>query len=131
VDSPPRPWRCVSGASESNGSRGCRAGFARPAPVYHPRAAPPPIPSDRACYNPAPGDPAPLGRDEHGRLGVREWLMLVVGTGLGLLSLTADLVGIGGFPGFGWKQVLGTLAGIGLVVVAALRILRRGRGSPE
>jgi hypothetical protein len=57
--------------------------------------------------------------------------MLVVGTGLGLLSLTADLVGIGGYPGFGWKQALGTLAGICLVVVAAVRILRRERGSRE
>jgi hypothetical protein len=54
--------------------------------------------------------------------------MLVAGTGLGLLSLAADLVGIGGYPGFGWKQGLGTLAGVCLVVVAAVRILRRECG---
>jgi len=72
-----------------------------------------------------------MGCHEHRRLGVGDWLMLVVGTGLGLLSLTADLVGIGAFPGFGWKQALGTLAGICLVVVAAFRILRRERGSRE
>ena len=57
--------------------------------------------------------------------------MLVAGTGLGLLSLTADLVGIGGYPGFGWKQGLGTLAGVCLVVVAAVRILRRERRGPR
>jgi len=57
--------------------------------------------------------------------------MLVAGTGLGLLSITADLVGIGSYPGFGWKQVLGTLAGIGLVAVAAVRILRRERRGPR
>ena len=54
--------------------------------------------------------------------------MLVAGTGLGLLSLAADLVGIGAYPGFGWKQELGTLAGVCLVVVAAVRILRRECG---
>ena len=57
--------------------------------------------------------------------------MLVAGTGLGLLSITADLVGIGSYPGFGWKQGLGTLTGIGLVAVAAVRILRRERRGPR
>ena len=57
--------------------------------------------------------------------------MLVAGTGLGLLSITADLVGIGSYPGFGWKQGLGTLAGICLVAVAAVRILRRERRGPR
>jgi hypothetical protein len=56
-----------------------------------------------------------------------DWIALVIGTGLGIVSLTADVVGLGGFPGFGWKQVLGT--GVALVVVAgaAIRILRRER----
>ena len=61
----------------------------------------------------------------------RDWVMLVVGTLLGILSLTADLIGVGGFPGFGWKQILGTSAAALLVAVSAWRILRtRGRSAP-
>jgi hypothetical protein len=56
-----------------------------------------------------------------------DWLMLVVGTGLGILSLTADLIGLGGFPGFGWKQALGVVAAMVLIAVGATRILRRER----
>jgi hypothetical protein len=55
--------------------------------------------------------------------------MLVVGTGLGIVSLTADLVGLGAFPGFGWKQALGTAVALVLVVVSATRIVRRERRS--
>ena len=49
--------------------------------------------SRAACYNPAP---RMLGRD---------WALLVTGTLLGVVSLTADLLGLGALPGFGWKQV--------------------------
>lgn len=34
-----------------------------------------------------------------------------------ILSLAADPIGIGGSPGFGWKQILGALAGAVLTVV--------------
>ena len=34
-----------------------------------------------------------------------------------VLSLAADPIGIGGSPGFGWKQILGALAGAVLTVV--------------
>ena len=57
-----------------------------------------------------------------------DWVLLVVGTALGLVSLTADLIGIGGYPGFGWKQTLGTAVAIVMVAGAALRIWRRDRG---
>lgn len=54
----------------------------------------------------------------------RNWARLVTGTLVGVVFLTADLVGIGAAPGFGWKQVLGTLAALALVVPAAWRIFR-------
>jgi len=34
-----------------------------------------------------------------------------------ILSLAADPIGIGGSPGFGWKQILGALVGAVLTVV--------------
>lgn len=58
---------------------------------------------------------------------VLDWMMLVIGTGLGILSLTADVIGLGGFPGFGWKQGLGTAVALVLVALGATRILRRER----
>jgi hypothetical protein len=57
----------------------------------------------------------------------RDWVLLVTGTLVGILFLTADLVGIGAAPGFGWKQIAGTLAALVLVVHAAWRILRSTR----
>jgi heme exporter protein D len=56
-----------------------------------------------------------------------DWLLLIIGTGLGLVSLTADLIGIGGYPGFGWKQATGTVVALVLVLVSAVRIIRRDR----
>jgi hypothetical protein len=60
-----------------------------------------------------------------------DWVVLVLGTALGMLSLTADLVGVGGFPGFGWKQVVGTAVALVLVLGSALRIIRRERDRPQ
>jgi hypothetical protein len=48
-----------------------------------------------------------------------------------MLSLTADLVGVGGFPGFGWKQAVGTAVALVLVLGSALRIIRRERDRPQ
>jgi hypothetical protein len=56
-----------------------------------------------------------------------DWVVLVLGTVLGIVSLTADLIGVGGFPGFGWKQAVGTGAAILMVATAAVRIVRRER----
>jgi uncharacterized membrane protein len=58
----------------------------------------------------------------------REWVLLVVGTLLGIVSLTADLLGIGAFPGFGWKQGVGTAVALVLVATTAWRIFRSTRG---
>jgi len=67
-----------------------------------------------------------------------DWLLLVAGTSLGIISLLADLIGLGGFPGFGWKQALGVAVSLVLVGVSTVRIYRRERqeapeprGSPE
>jgi hypothetical protein len=60
-----------------------------------------------------------------------DWVVLVLGTALGMLSLTADLVGVGGFPGFGWKQAVGTAVALVLVLGSALRIIRRERDRPQ
>lgn len=40
-----------------------------------------------------------------------------VGAVILILSLAADPIGIGGSPGFGWKQILGALVGAVLTVV--------------
>jgi hypothetical protein len=60
-----------------------------------------------------------------------DWVVLVLGTALGILSLTADLVGVGGFPGFGWKQGVGTAVALVVVIGSALRIVRRERERPS
>jgi hypothetical protein len=57
----------------------------------------------------------------------RDWILLVTGTLVGVVFLTADLVGIGAAPGFGWKQIVGTLAALVLVAPAAWRIFRGTR----
>lgn len=68
-----------------------------------------------ACYNPA------------ATMVLRDWVILVTGTLIGIVSLTADLLGIGAFPGFGWKQVVGTVLALVLVAPAAWRIFRSSR----
>jgi hypothetical protein len=46
--------------------------------------------------------------------------VLVAGVLLFLVSAAADSLGIGGAPGFGWKQIVGTVAG---VVAAAVGLI--------
>ena len=50
------------------------------------------------------------------------WVALVVGTLLGVVSLTADIVGVGAFKGFGWKQALGTVVALGIVIASGWHI---------
>lgn len=45
--------------------------------------------------------------------------MLVAGLPLALASLFADRLGVGGTPGFGYKQTLGLLVGAAIVVLGA------------
>jgi hypothetical protein len=61
-----------------------------------------------------------------GMLG-RDWALLVTGTLLGVVSLTADLLGIGAFAGFGWKQAIGTAAALVLVIPSGWRIFHASR----
>lgn len=37
-----------------------------------------------------------------------------------LVSLGADVLGLGGFPGFGWKQIVGSFVGVVVAVAGAL-----------
>ncbi len=48
------------------------------------------------------------------RIGI---VLFGVGAVILILSLAADPIGIGGSPGFGWKQIFGALAGALLTVV--------------
>ena len=56
---------------------------------------------------------------------------VVIGVGLLLLliALFADSLGLGRAPGVGWKQTLGAVVGV-LVVVVGAYLLRRGKVSP-
>jgi hypothetical protein len=49
------------------------------------------------------------------------WLMLVVGLVLAIISIFADRIGLGATPGFGWKQTLGLLIGVALIVLGLWR----------
>ncbi len=60
-------------------------------------------------------------------MALLDWVMLIVGTGLGIVALTADVIGLGAFPGFGWKQAVGTAVALILVALGTVRILRRER----
>ena len=39
-------------------------------------------------------------------------LLIILGVVVLVVSLAADGLGIGGMPGFGWKQILGTVVGV-------------------
>ena len=45
-------------------------------------------------------------------------VILVVGVLLALVSLFADALGVGGEPGFGWKQAAGLVVGLMLVAIS-------------
>jgi hypothetical protein len=56
---------------------------------------------------------------------------VVIGVGvlLVLIALFADPLGLGRSPGVGWRQTLGAVVGV-LVVVVGAYLLRRGDVSP-
>jgi hypothetical protein len=56
----------------------------------------------------------------------RSVALVVIGVALASLSVLADVIGVGTGPGFGWKQIVGTAAGI---VVAGCGVwgMRAGR----
>lgn len=51
-------------------------------------------------------------------------MLIVAGVLIGLGSLFADALGLGREPGVGWKQGLGVLVGVALVVVGAVTCRR-------
>ena len=52
-------------------------------------------------------------------------VLIVVGIVVLLLSLGADPIGIGGSPGFGRDQMVGTIAGAVVTVVGLVLTLRK------
>jgi hypothetical protein len=56
------------------------------------------------------------------------WIVIGAGVLVVVISLFADLLGLGRSPGFGWRQTLGVVAG-GLIVLLGVS-LRRGKLSP-
>ena len=54
----------------------------------------------------------------------RGFVLIAAGAILGLVALAADPLGLGGHPGIGWKQILGTLAGIAAAVVGFFDLRR-------
>jgi hypothetical protein len=56
------------------------------------------------------------------------WIVIGAGVLLVVMSLVADLWGLGRSPGFGWRQTLGVVAGALIVLLGVS--LRRGKLSP-
>ena len=54
-------------------------------------------------------------------------VLLVLGVALAVVSVLADTLGLGGAPGFGYKQIAGLAAGVVIAAVGLSR-LRRERG---
>lgn len=52
--------------------------------------------------------------------------LLLVGLGLAVLALVADPLGVGAAPGFGWKQVVGLVAGLLLAALAGWQLRQPG-----
>jgi hypothetical protein len=50
----------------------------------------------------------------------RSLALIIIGMVLVLLSLVADMLGVGAHAGFGWKQITGTVVGVVLSVVGVL-----------
>jgi hypothetical protein len=46
-------------------------------------------------------------------------ILTLVGITVLLISLFADLLGIGGYPGIGWKQVVGIVIGFVIIVIGS------------
>ena len=47
-------------------------------------------------------------------------LLIGVGIVVFLISVFADPLGIGGYPGFGTKQVIGTIIGVVLAIIGVI-----------
>ena len=52
-------------------------------------------------------------------------VLMVIGILLVVVSLVADMLGIGSVPGFGWKQLLGTAVGVIVALVGIWMTFRK------
>ncbi len=53
------------------------------------------------------------------------YILVAAGIILLIIGIFADPLGLGGAPGFGWKQILATLAGVIAVIAGVLLALRK------
>jgi hypothetical protein len=51
-------------------------------------------------------------KEEYMRKRILGTVLIVLGAVLLIVSLAADVIGIGNGNGFGWKQILGSIAGV-------------------
>ena len=56
---------------------------------------------------------------------IKDIILLVAGVVLLIVSLTADMIGIGGHAGFGMFQIGGIVAGVIIAVVGLVWVLRK------
>jgi len=52
-------------------------------------------------------------------------VVLVIGVGLLLASLFADIIGLGDDPGFGRQQTTGTIVGVAMVAISVYLMARK------
>jgi len=52
-------------------------------------------------------------------------VLFVAGAVIVIVSVAADYIGMGGFPGFGYKQITGTILGIVMIVVGLALLPKR------
>ena len=52
-------------------------------------------------------------------------VLLVAGVVVVIVSVAADYIGMGGFSGFGYKQITGTILGIVMIVVGLVLLPKR------
>jgi len=51
-------------------------------------------------------------------------VLLIVGIVVLIVSVAGDVIGLGGSPGFGYKQIAGTVVGAIVVIVGVILMLR-------
>jgi hypothetical protein len=51
--------------------------------------------------------------------------LIIVGVVVLIVSLAADAIGLGGVPGFGYRQIIGTIVGIIVAVVGYVLYSRK------
>ena len=52
-------------------------------------------------------------------------IVLVVGIVVLILSILADLIGVGGAPGYGTRQIVGTIVGAVMAAVGLFLLLKK------